>query len=480
MPNASESTATTVERTRPVEDKPTRPRPQSMYQKGTVETTIETKRRSQIIEPSDASRKTSISQPSAINRSQSLRKPAPSGQTTRSFGLRSHVKNLSTNTTSSPNLVIAESVTDADNNGKPSLGRPSTAHAQDGSMSTGDSESSGVRSSQRIANMKAGHKRTASTTSKPERPDSSASTGTTDTDPALSTSGATRRREPAKEEGTRRPRPAFSTLQQHFTPKKTVKALTSTFINPPAPDPAAGGTMSVDVIRLQAELLQLHLLHESSAQNNKQWELSVKRKLHQKFDEVASMYQVMRDNERQTREQVNLRALQEWNSGSASFGLAENIQLLSAPLHELPGLVDPGGRYVRLVDDFEEWMNCVSRVWEKREHSLQAGVRDLDSAEGLGDAWKAENAALTRKLTVFSRDLETLTEPAPGSSVAAVVSSCRELLRGMLQELRIMQTIEAEVVSRERGWIEGGLAALAEDITAHLMDTQEGSESWRD
>jgi hypothetical protein len=390
------------------------------------------------------------------------------------------VKNLSTSATSPPNLGISELVADTEKHGKSSLGPSSTAHARDGSVSTVDSENSGVRSSQRISNMKAGLKRTASTTSKPERPDSSASTGTTDTDPALSTSSTGRRREPVKGDGARRPRPAFSTLQQHFTPKKTVKALTSTFINPPAQDPAASGTMSADVIRLQAELLQLHLLHESSAQTSRQWELSAKRKLHQKFDEVASMYQIMRDNERQIREQVNLRALQDWNSGDTSFGLAENIQLLSAPLHELPALVDPGGRYMRLTDDFEEWMNWVSRVWEKRERRLQEGGRDLDSAEGLGDAWKAENAALTRKLTVFSRDLETLAEPAAGSSVAAMVSCCRQLLRGMLEELQTMQSIEMEVVLREREWIEGGLAALAEDIGAHPVETQESSESWRD
>lgn len=135
---------------------------------------------------------------------------------------------------------------------------------------------------------------------------------------------------------------------------------------------------------------------------------------------------------------------------------------------------------MRLTDDFEEWMNWVSQVWEKRERRLQEGGRDLDSAEGLGDAWKAENAALTRKLTVFSRDLETLAEPAAGSSVAAMVSCCRQLLRGMLEELQTMQSIEMEVVLREREWIEGGLAALAEDIGAHPVETQEGSESWRD
>lgn len=480
IPSASGSTTTTVDHAQLAEEKPTRLRPQSMYQKSSVESNTETKGRSQVIEPAEAPRKTSMPQPSGISRSQSLRKPTPSGQATRSFGLRSHVKNLSTNTTSPSNLGISELAADTEKHGKSSLGPSSIAHAWDGSVSTVDSENSGVRSSQRISNMKTGLKRTASTTSKPERPDSSASTGTTDTDPALSTSSTVRRREPAKGDGGRRPRPAFSTLQQHFTPKKAVKALTSTFINPPAQDPAASGTVSADVIRLQAELLQLHLLHESSAQTSRQWELSAKRKLHQKFDEVASMYQMMRDNERQIREQVNLRALQDWNNGDASFGLAENIQLLSAPLHELPALVDPGGRYMRLIDDFEEWMNWVSQVWEKRERRLQEGGRDLDSAEGLGDAWKAENAALTRKLTVFSRDLETLAEPAAGSSVAAMMSCCRQLLRGMLQELQTMQSIETEVVSREREWIEGGLAALAEDISAHLVETQKGSESWRD
>jgi len=44
----------------------------------------------------------------------------------------------------------------------------------------------------------------------------------------------------------------------------------------------------------------------------------------------------------------------------------------------------------------------------------------------------------------------------------------------MLEELQTMQSIEMEVVLREREWIEGGLAALAEDIGAHPVETQEG------
>lgn len=192
----------------------------------------------------------------------------------------------------------------------------------------------------------------------------------------------------------------------------------------------------------------------------KQWEASAKRSLHTKFEEVASLHQIMLEYEREGQEQKNLRCLLEWSSGGSSAGLVEHIQMLSEPLHEIPSLVEPNGRLQRLVGDFEQWMLWVQEVRSARHHTARTPAGS-GTIEGLGDSWKAENAALTRKLTSFARDLDGLDVPSPESSIEYIVNSCKSLLHGILEELHTMQQIEVEVVSKEKNWMEDRLRVIA-------------------
>ncbi|KAF2184745.1 hypothetical protein K469DRAFT_666088 [Zopfia rhizophila CBS 207.26] len=455
--------------------KQARSRPQSLYQTSSARTGQQPQGDgatfSRILRPPDATRNATAPQPTSLHRSQSLRKPGAATQSGQSANIRAHSKALSTSTATSTRKEPAEHKSQSERP-KSLLVAPDHSTRIASNPST-EAVTNGIRSSARIAALK----RSVSIKSRSESPDSSESPGTTDTDqPPLFDNG--RRREPVSEVPKKQARPAFSTLQQHFTPRKTGKAPTSTFLHPPAPD-AGSHSLPQEIISLQTELLQLHLLHESAAHASRQWELNAKKTLHRQFDEVASMFQVMRDNERSEQERKNILALNEWSSGNASFGLVEHIQLLSAPLHELPSMVDPGGRFSRLVDDFDHWITWVEEIWSVREQNPRSAGGDLRSAEGMGGSWKAENAALTRKLTAFSCNLDRLTRPAPGSSIACIVSTCKDLLEGMLDELQTMQTIEMGVVARGKEWVEDGLQAIAQDIGAHLVETKEGSEPWR-
>lgn len=221
------------------------------------------------------------------------------------------------------------------------------------------------------------------------------------------------------------------------------------------------------------DLLQLHLLHENASEVSKHWEISAKRALHSKFDEVSSLYHVMLQHEQSGQEQKNLQALLEWTKDKPHASLVEYIQILSGPLHELPSLVQAGGRYQRHVGAFEQWMSWVGEVRDARQNRTEAG---LGSVEGLGDAWKAENAALMRKLSSFARDVNGLSQPIAGSSIASIVACCEALLDGLLEELRIMQTIEADVVSHEKDWVEKRLQGIAADIGSFLV---EETPAWR-
>jgi hypothetical protein len=188
----------------------------------------------------------------------------------------------------------------------------------------------------------------------------------------------------------------------------------------------------------------------------------------------------MLENERAGQEQKNVQALLEWSAaatgGSSSTGLIELIQILSGPLHELPSLIESGGRLQRLAAAFERWLQWVQDIRSAR----QAAPGHSGTIEGLGDKWKAENAALTRKLSLQARDLERLARPAQGSSIAAIVEACNSILRGILEELSVMLVVEAEVVAKEQGWVEDRLRVIARDVGIAGLEVEgRSAAAWR-
>lgn len=200
-----------------------------------------------------------------------------------------------------------------------------------------------------------------------------------------------------------------------------------------------------------------------------QWAASAERSLRIQFYEVATAYHSMRKNEGEVQELVNLQALQEWSSGSANLGLAENVQLLGPVLNELRALTDSGGRYTRLVQEFELWVADVEAVWSQR-----GTKQSFDVAGGLGEDWKLEVNSLTRKVSLLARDMERIVEPRSGSSIAAMVNQCRSLVKGMTKELQTMRRVEVDVAKREAQHVETGLESIL------VGSLGKGAEDWRE
>jgi hypothetical protein len=159
--------------------------------------------------------------------------------------------------------------------------------------------------------------------------------------------------------------------------------------------------------------------------------------------------------------------------------LVEYIQILSGPLHELPSLLGAGGRFERLIGEFEHWISRVEHLSSRR---LTSTLNDgnLDSVEGLGDSWKAENAALIRKVTSFARDLDQVQRPSEGSSIASIVDTCKALLNGLSEELHVIQAIEAAVVAKENEWVEARLQAFARNVgSTSVGGKEEVTAAWK-
>ncbi|KAI9903378.1 hypothetical protein N3K66_002730 [Trichothecium roseum] len=266
-------------------------------------------------------------------------------------------------------------------------------------------------------------------------------------------------------------RPAFSTLQQHYSPAKSSapKPLTSTFLAPPSPSKLpANLAASAENGRLQATLLQLHLLHRDAAQVHGQWQVSAKDKLGRRFAELCDMSEHVASEERAGVERESVLALRGWGGAS---GLGERVQALDAVVSGVWALGEPGGRYARIVRRFERWLDQVSELEEGR----RAGTTGLQGAlfvEELDASWKEDLDGTVRKLDGWRRKLDEMgVVPAASGdrgegeedgeeeeqrmpALAHMLDGCRAMVGSMRAELSFMEDFELEAKAREEAWIE--------------------------
>ncbi|KAL2693973.1 hypothetical protein Neosp_000543 [[Neocosmospora] mangrovei] len=259
-------------------------------------------------------------------------------------------------------------------------------------------------------------------------------------------------------------RPAFTTLQQHYSPAKSSapKPLTSTFLAPPSPSKLpANVAASAETSRLQTELLQLHLLHKDATAVDTAWRVSAERKLGDRFSKLAVASKQADDRERAEVERENVLVLRNWATGG---GLEERIQTLDAVVNGVWTLGEPGGRYARVVRRFERWVDRMCEI----EDARRDGGALLQESEflfigELETEWKEEYTGLVRRLETLGRQLEGLgyfPETDDGdktvelSSLQRMVEGSRTMVEGMLAELAIMEDIERDALAREDDWIE--------------------------
>ncbi|KAF4339248.1 AGA1 A-agglutinin anchor subunit [Fusarium beomiforme] len=307
---------------------------------------------------------------------------------------------------------------------------------------------------------------------RPPSSGSSASSTTTTTTTTTATTRPTRSSTASNNEklsgAAPRLRPAFSTLQQHYSPAKSSapKPLTSTFLAPPSPSKLpANVAASAETSRLQTELLQLHLLHREAPTVDATWRANAQRKLGERFSELASKSQQIDDQERAEVERENVLALRKWAVGG---GLEERIQILDAAMTSLWALEEPGGRYARVVRRFERWVDRMCEIEEaRREGGALLQESDVLFIGELDCGWKDECADLVRRLNTIKRQLDQLGdfdhddqddqegEAKEQSSLKRIVEGSRDLVQGMVTELAVMEDIERDALAREDEWIEG-------------------------
>lgn len=292
-----------------------------------------------------------------------------------------------------------------------------------------------------------------------------------------------------------KPRPQFTTYQQHFSPKKEAPGTTAAGDRRNTGKSAAGSDLPPETVALQTEFLQLYLLHSSSIQQSAELKSAAERQLRDKYNDVAASYRKILDEERRKQEQLNLEALYDWSVESAS--LAEHnhgasfpveIQNFSRVTQEVADMTaDGAGRYALAVQVFEHWLDRVKYIQRSREneHDASSGA-EPQYIDSLGSVWRNEVDDLTvkaqlclrelSKMTIFVIDENGFCEKHSSSALVQIARKYRDVLMCMIDELKSMRAVEVETVSLEQAWI-ARAADQADVETCQGMSTRAGI--WR-
>jgi hypothetical protein len=265
-------------------------------------------------------------------------------------------------------------------------------------------------------------------------------------------------------------KPNFSTLQQHYSPRKAAgsRPASSTLINPPALGAPDGGALpsstpaapassaALEIQFLQIHLMQLSLVHAAAHPSYAAWCKSARQTLRARFHDVAALAESVQRLERGARARRNAAALQRWGGG-AEGELGAHVQALAGVVADLLTLCEEGGRAGLCVDVFAEWVGAVDELWAMRRDGLVGADEFVD---GLGESWRGEVAALLGRVAGLKRVLAGLERPEPGAAVDEIVRNLEGFVGGTEEELQTIQAIEKVVMDGERQRIDNFLRHL--------------------
>lgn len=258
-------------------------------------------------------------------------------------------------------------------------------------------------------------------------------------------------------------RPPFSTLQRHFSPKKSLKGAIAPVHAQPTTKHGGSHELSSENVRIQTELTQLHILLHPAVEVQKQWERSAKKRLQSHFGHLRGRHIQLKEHAQSHQATVNRSALVAWCDDLPSLKVAEKLQLLSHSIQEISALIESEGRYTRILNSFELWFARACRIRDLRDRPSDSTGQGLEFIESIGDDWKIEIAGLEMKLSSCSRELRNLGKLQGSSTLAHFLLSFQRAVTNFLDELSIIRAIESDLMTQEISEIE---AMIALSVTA--------------
>lgn len=290
-------------------------------------------------------------------------------------------------------------------------------------------------------------------------------------------------------------RPAFSTLQQHYSPAKSALPKAPIPSLRPAVRPEGSNTSQSDtfeVARARSELLYLSVLHQSADANLHKFEESARRSLSKQFGLLQKEEGKLSSDERVIQEEVNLRAMARWGnigSGAANYdGFEGNIQTLSRCLTELTQFSAPDGRYASLVAEFEVWFDQAEVILYARANTAAFAMRDDMFLSPLAQEWHGSHGSISQRLRLLEREVELLppftNDETPDASTAfpsaleRMLGYLKSTVSGTRQELDSMLAIERQILAREKAWIEDAISGQSLSNIVQGLESQENTSPW--
>lgn len=270
-------------------------------------------------------------------------------------------------------------------------------------------------------------------------------------------------------------RAPFSTLQQPFSPPQKMKVPTTHLFLPATNKHGVSHDLSSGDIQIQTELIQLHLLLRSATEVQHQWERSAKLCLQSHFELVRQKHVELDLRIKSEQASKNHSALVAWCDAMSRLELAEKLKLLSHNAFETSTLLEPGGRFMRVLDSFERWFSRAHRIRKLRKMPPGSVGWGLEFIESIGDDWKLEVATLEMKLASYSRELRNVVMPPADSNLACFLLLFQNFVGNLLEELDVIRGIERDVMAEETRWIESAILKLPPDAHDSLKPLSSSS-----
>ncbi|KAH6687179.1 hypothetical protein F5X68DRAFT_206927 [Plectosphaerella plurivora] len=282
-----------------------------------------------------------------------------------------------------------------------------------------------------------------------------------------------------------RPKPAFSTHQQHFSPLRRPgpKTLTAAYLAPPSPSKLPSNVASsAETARLQTDLLQLHLLHRETAPTTAAWHASARKTLNARHTTLASHSEGLSALEARRAENTDTQALLAW--GASHGGLDTSLNALDPLITGLWALHAPAGRCARLARHFSRWCDRLSDAEAARARLSSSPIFEDESALLAGpiDAeWREQAAHLAHRLEGWGRQLRDLRcreDVDANASIRRALEGCNTLVADTLAEIAVMEDIVRLAGARERDWIRR-MNREDDGGSARRDDTPRAGAVWR-
>ncbi|KAI9823892.1 MAG: hypothetical protein M1832_002210 [Thelocarpon impressellum] len=267
-------------------------------------------------------------------------------------------------------------------------------------------------------------------------------------------------------EGTAFKKPAFSTLQQHFTPRKMQRLRPDSQPSQFSGKQPGKESAPRESTLLQIELLQLQMLSSSFGSNQDAWAQSVKDRCRRRFEDVACSQLELEIAEQGAQEKLNFYGLHEWDCADATVCLEDRARILGPLIMDLISLTTPQGQFANVQTEFESWVAWTTDIWSLggRPGRTDEPPTELRMVEDLGDGWTAAVDALSRRLFTHKRGLDSVGDALHGTSLSAVIGSCRAMVVGLLEELDLMRAVRTDIVRCEKGRVDTMVGSIAAEV----------------